>query len=105
MADSDYSMYKYYKGSEEYPNGKAKYFGFYESVFERTYKGAPEDKEETFKDYICHLLYEQASELYHFGHPSINKSEKYDEYLQEYFDPDFHSEYYEDNYFENDYND
>ncbi|MDR2286962.1 MAG: hypothetical protein LBE04_05750 [Prevotellaceae bacterium] len=97
MADSDYSMYKYYKGRDEYTNKKAKFFGFYESAFERTYKGKPEDKKEAFKDYMSHLLYEQASEIYMFGLPQVNKSEKYGEYLKEYFTPDLHLEYYERN--------
>jgi hypothetical protein len=94
MDNPDYSMYRYYKGSDEYPNRKAAFFGFYESAFENTYKGKPEDKEEAFKDYMSDLLYEQASEIYHFGLPQVNKSEKYREYLEEYFTPDFHLEYY-----------
>jgi hypothetical protein len=95
METSDYSMYKYFKGSEEYPNKKAAFFGFYERCFEYTYKGKPEDKEERFKDYMCNLLYEQASEIYHFGLPQVDKSERFNEYLQIYFNPDLHLEYYE----------
>jgi hypothetical protein len=94
MEKPDYSMYKYYKGSDEYPNKKAKFFGFYERAFEFTYKGKPEDKEDAFKDYMSHLLYEQASEIYMFGLPTVNKSEKYGEYLKEYFDTDFRLECY-----------
>ncbi|MDR0566136.1 MAG: hypothetical protein LBG47_03725 [Prevotellaceae bacterium] len=95
MEKSDYSMYKYYKGSEEYPNKKAAFFGFYEKCFENTYKGTPEDKEEAFKDYMAHLLYEQASDMCMFGSPRVNESKKYGEYLSRYFDTDSHLEYYE----------
>ena len=49
--DKDYSIYKYYKGSEDYPNDKARFFGFYEQHFDVGYRGKPEDKEEAFKDY------------------------------------------------------
>lgn len=90
----DYSMYIYYKGSDEYPNRKAAFFGFYEHHFENIYKGKPEDKAEEFKDYICDLLYEQASELYHFPLQIGSKSDCFSEYLKEYFDPDFHLENY-----------
>jgi hypothetical protein len=91
----DFSMYRYYKGSDEYPNKKAAFFGFYERVFERTYKGQPEDKEEAFKAYMCDLLYEQASDIYHFGVPGVDKSKCFDEYLQFYFKPNLHLEYYD----------
>jgi len=88
-------MYKYYRGSDNYPNKKAAFFGFYEEVFEYTYKGKPEDKEEAFKDYICDLLYEQASDIYMFGLPQVDKSKCFQKYLNEYFNPDLHLEYYE----------
>jgi hypothetical protein len=94
MENPDYSMYTYYKGSDKYPNKKAAFFGFYEKSFENTYKGKPENKKEVFKDYICDLLYDQASEIYHFGLPSVNNAEKYSEYLKEYSSPDLHLEYY-----------
>ena len=37
--DKDYSIYKYYKGSDEYPNDKARFFGFYEQHFDVGYIG------------------------------------------------------------------
>jgi hypothetical protein len=92
---ADYSMYQYYKGSENYPSKKAAFFGFYEKSFENTYKGKPEDKEEAFKDFICDLLYQQAAEAYMFGSPRVDKSKCFKEYLKEYFDLDFKKEYYE----------
>jgi hypothetical protein len=92
-------MYKYYKGSEEYPNRKAAFFGFYEKGFEITYKGKPEDKEEAFKDYMCKLLYEQIADAAMFGLPGVDKSKKYSEYLEIYFNPDLHTEYYEPEYY------
>ncbi len=55
--DKDYSLYIYYKGSEEYPNHKARFFGLYEQHFDVGYNGKPEDKEEAFKDYMCNVLY------------------------------------------------
>ena len=55
--DKDYSIYKYYKGSDEYPNDKARFFGFYEQHFDVGYIGKPEDKEEAFKDYMRNVLF------------------------------------------------
>lgn len=43
--DKDYSLYIYYKGSDEYPNDKARFFGYYEQVFENIFHGKPEDRE------------------------------------------------------------
>jgi hypothetical protein len=91
----DYSMYKYYKGSDEYPNRKAAFCGFYESCFEKTYKGKPEDKEESFKDYMSTLLYEKLSDACNFGYPGVNVSEKLEEGFREYFEPDYHLEHWE----------
>lgn len=91
----DYSMYTYYKGSDNYPNKKAAFFGFYERAFELTYKGKPEDKPETFKDYICDLLYEQASELYQFPLQIGTKADCFEEYLKEYSNPNLNLEKYE----------
>jgi len=88
-ATKDYSLYKYYKGSEKYPNQKAKFFGFYESMFERSYDGAPEDKEEAFKEYMSDLLYQKASDIYHFGYPGVDVSAKLEEFNKYYFDPDY----------------
>jgi hypothetical protein len=91
----DYSMYTYCKGDDNYPNKKAAFFGFYENAFEITYKGKPEDKVEAFKDYICDLLYEQASDIYMFGVPGVDKGKCFGEYLELYSNPDLHLEYYE----------
>ena len=35
----DFSMYKYYKGSSDYPNKKAEFWGTYEEIFDNSYKG------------------------------------------------------------------
>lgn len=91
----DYSMYTYFKGNEEYPNKKAEFFGFYESMFENTYQGTPENKTEAFKEYITDVLYQQASDLYQFGYPGVDVSAKLDEYHKIYFDPDFKVDLYE----------
>jgi len=91
----NYNMYIYYKGSDDYPNKKAAFFGSYEKAFEYSYKGMPEDKEESFKEFMCNLLYEQASDIYIFGLPDVDKSKCFKEYLKTYFDPEFHLEYYE----------
>jgi hypothetical protein len=88
-------MYTYYKGNENYPNKKAAFFGFYEWIFEVSYKGKPEDKLEAFKDYICDLLYEQASEFYQFPLQIGTKSECFGKYLKEYSNPDCNLEMYE----------
>jgi hypothetical protein len=93
----DYSIYKYYKGSDNYPNKKAAFFGSYERGFEFSYKGKPEDKEEAFKDFMCHLLYEQTADACMFGTPGVDKSKCFDETLDIYFKPDYHLEYYERN--------
>ena len=87
-------MYTYYNGSDSYPNQKAAFFGFYERTFEFTYKGKPEDKEESFKDYICNILYEQASERYQFPLQDGTKSACFEEYLKEYSNPDLNIDNY-----------
>jgi len=95
----DYSMYIYYKGSDDFPNGKAAFFGGYERAFERSFqmghKGSPEDKEETFKAYMAHLLYQQASDMCMFGYPGVDRSEKLKEYMENYFSPEANLEWYE----------
>jgi hypothetical protein len=63
----DYSMYVYYKGSSDYPNKKAKFWGTYEEIFDNNYKGKDEDKEEEFKDYISNLIYESALDSVNMG--------------------------------------
>ena len=95
MEKSDYSMYVYYKGSEEYVNKKASFFGFYEEIFEKTYEGRAEDKEETFRDYIGKLLYEQCSEVCHFGAEGVDKDACYEDYYRIYKEPDYKLEQYE----------
>lgn len=92
--DKDYSIYKYYKGSEDYPNDKARFFGFYEQHFDVGYNGKPEDKEEAFKDYMCNVLYEQCADMCCFGMPGVDKWAKYDDYLDEYFNPERNIEKY-----------
>lgn len=63
----DYSMYVYYKGSDTFPNKKAKFWGTYEKIFDNSYSGKAEDKEEAFKDYISNLIYEQTSDSMSMG--------------------------------------
>ena len=92
--DKDYSIYKYYKGSEDYPNDKARFFGFYEQHFDVGYNGKPEDKEEAFKDYMCNVLYEQCADMCCFGMPGVDKWAKYNDYLDEYFNPERNIEKY-----------
>lgn len=92
--DKDYSLYIYYKGSEEYPNDKARFFGFYEQHFDVGYNGKPEDKEEAFKDYMCNVLYEQCADMCCFGMPGVDKWAKYGDYLDEYFNPEQNIEKY-----------
>lgn len=87
--EKDYSLYIYYKGSEDYPNKKAAYFGFYENNFENIYKGTPDDKEKAFKDYMSTLLHEKASDMYQFGLPQVDKSAKMKEFLKYYFNPHY----------------
>lgn len=91
----DYSLYIYYKGSDNYPNNKSRLFGFYEEMFDKSYKGSEEDKEDAFKDYMSDLLYEKASDMYSFGTPGVDKSESYREFLKEYFNPELNVEDYE----------
>lgn len=93
--DKDYSIYIYYKGSDEYPNDKARFFGFYEKHFDIGYSGKPEDKEEAFKDYMCNVLYEQCADKCCFGTPGVDKNECYQKYLDEYFNPERNIEKYE----------
>ena len=103
MEKSDYSMYIYYKGSDEYINKKAAFFGFYEEVFENTYTGSAENKEVTFRDYIGKLLYEQCSDVCHFGAEGVDKDACYKDYYRKYIEPDYLSEQYETGYSPNDY--
>ena len=63
----DYSMYVYYKGSSNYPNKKAKFWGTYEEIFDNNYSGNDEDKEEDFKDYISNLIYQLSSDSISMG--------------------------------------
>ena len=91
----DYSMYKYYKGLNDYPNKKSAFFGFYEMGFENNFKGKPEDKEEEFKKYIRDLLYEQASDIYMFGEIGVDKDKSFNEYLDIYINPELHLGRYE----------
>jgi hypothetical protein len=93
MENPDYSMYKYYKGEKENPfdnvtQNKKHMFWFYESCFEITYKGKPEDKEEAFKDYMSDLLWEKASDMYMFGYPGVDNGKCYGEFISYYFNPD-----------------
>lgn len=39
MNKSRYDIFKYYKGSEDYPNRKAEMFGFYEQHFDEPFEG------------------------------------------------------------------
>ncbi len=95
MEKNNYSMYTYYKGSDTYPNKKAKFFGFYEEMFELTYKGSDADKDELFRDYIISLLYEQASELGHFGEEGVDKDKSFEDYIRVYNEPEYQSELYD----------
>lgn len=91
----DYSMYTYYKGSDEYPNKKAAQFGFYEKLFENTYEGSPENKTEAFMDYIHDFLYQQASDGFHFGTPGVDKDKCFEEYYRRYKEPDYRLDIWE----------
>ncbi len=91
----DFSMYTYYKGSDDFPTAKARFFGHYEMIFDETYKGRPEDKEESFKSFISDLLYEQASDIYMFGMVGVDKGKCYSEYIQIYLNPELEKENYE----------
>ena len=91
----DYSLYTYYKGSEDYPNDKAAFFGFYEMAFENAYEGKPEDKEEAFKTHMASILYEQCSERCYFGMPSVDKDKCLQEYFADYFNPERNLRRYE----------
>jgi len=88
MAKDNYSMYTYYKGSDTYPNKKAKFFGFYEEMFELTYKGDDSAKAELFNEHILSLLYEQASDIYHFGEEGVDKDKCFEEYVRIYREPE-----------------
>ena len=88
-------MYLYYKGSDTYPNDKAKFFGFYERSFEFTYKGSDADKAELFKDYILSLLYEQASDSYHFGEEGVDADKCLEDYIRVYYEPEYQAELYD----------
>ena len=92
--DKDYSIYKYYKGSDEYPNDKARFFGFYEQHIDVGYIGKPEDKEQAFKDYMSNVLFEQCADMCCFGMPGVDKWAKYNDYLNEYFNPERNIEKY-----------
>ena len=63
----DYSIYIYYKGSTDFPNKKAKFWGTYERLFDNSYKGKDEDKEEEFKDYMSNLIYQLSSDSISMG--------------------------------------
>lgn len=89
MPKSNFSMYRYFDGIGEYPNKKAAFFGFYEQTFENTYKGSPEEKAEIFNDYIMEVLYEQASNAYHFGEPSVDKDKCFEDYIRVYKEPEY----------------
>ena len=93
--DKDYSLYIYYKGSDEYPNDKAAFFGFYERSFELTYDGKPEDKKEVFATKMAHILYEQCFERCYFGMPGVDKEKCYRKYLDEYFTPELNLKRYQ----------
>ncbi|MEI6754321.1 MAG: hypothetical protein WCK78_14285 [Paludibacter sp.] len=93
--EKDYSMYRYYNGTEKYLNKKAAFWGFYERSFELTYKGSKEDKFEKFNDFILTLLYEQTSDACHFGAPGVDKDKCMEDYIRVYKEPDYKSEMYE----------
>jgi len=93
--EKDYSLYIYYKGSDEYPNDKAKFFGFYEQVFENTFRGKPEEREEAFKSHMAHVLYEQCSDKCYFGMQGVDESKCYKDYLADYFNPERNLKKYE----------
>ena len=94
MEKNNCSMYTYYKGSDTYPNKKAKFFGFYEKMFELTYKGSDADKDELFRDYLHELLYEQASELGHFGEQGVDIDKCFEDYYRVYSEPEYKAELY-----------
>ena len=93
----DYSMYKYYKGSSDYPNKKAEFWGTYEEIFDNSYKGKDEDKEEAFKDYISNLIYEHTSDSMSMGGGVTQKMilEQYEKNIDHYFNQSDDIERYE----------
>jgi len=95
MDKNNYSIYTYYKGSDTYPNNKAKFFGFYEKIFDLTYKGSDADKDELFRDYLHELLYEQASDLYHFGEQGVDIDECFEDYYRVYSEPEYQADLYD----------
>jgi|GEM_PF-4261427 len=88
----DYSMYRYYDGTDNYPNKKAAFFGFYEKSFEFTYTGSPEEKAEMFHDYILDILYEQIADASHFGSPGVDKDKEFEDYIRVYKEPEYRME-------------
>ena len=95
MAKNNYSMYTYYKGSDTYPNNKAKFFGFYEQMFDLSYKGSDAYKDELFRDYLHELLYEQASDICHFGEEGVDTDQCFEDYYRVYSEPEYKLEIYD----------
>lgn len=92
--ENDYSMYRYYDGTDNYSNKKAEFFGFYEKSFEITYTGYAEDKAEKFKDYLMAILYEQISDACHFGAEGVDKDKCFEDYIRVYYEPKYKLENY-----------
>ncbi len=90
----DYSLYIYYKGSDEYPNDKAAFFGMYEKVFEESYDGAPEDKAEEFAAFMHDLIVEMSSDMSDMAGPGIDSNRGYEFFLNVYRHPEFHSDWW-----------
>ena len=93
----DYSIYKYYKGSSDFPNKKAKFWGTYERLFDNGYKGNDEDKEEEFKDYMSNLIYQLSSDSITMGGGATYEmiQEEYEKNIKHYFDESDGIELYE----------
>lgn len=84
----DYSLYVYYKGNDEYPNRKEAFWGKYEELFDKNYKGEDSDKEEAFKEYMANLLMENASDSISMGGASVTQQmiqDQYEKNLRHYF--------------------
>lgn len=92
--EKDYSLYTYYKGSDDYPNDKAAFFGLYEKVFEENYDGTPEDKPAEFAAFMNDLIIEMSTDMSDLAGPGIDSNRGYEFFLNVYQHPDFHTEWW-----------
>lgn len=95
MTGKDYSLYVYYRGSDEYPSRKARYFGEYEGSFERSYRGGREGKAAALRQFMHHVIYERTADACMFGMPGVDEEACLARSLRQYYEPDFESELWE----------